>query len=131
MSFKSVFSVFAVTATLAASSFVTAAGKHGHSHEHKPLHGGVVVEVKDMDFELVAKADVVQLYLRDHGKAVNINKTTAKVTFLTGSEKTEVELKPVGDKFEAKGAFKLAAGTKAVALVTVDGKQSSARFVLK
>jgi hypothetical protein len=129
MSFKSLFSVFAITAALATSSFVVAAGKHGH--DHKPLHGGVVVEVKDMDYELVAKADVVQLYLRDHGKAVNINKSTAKVTFLTGAEKTEVELKPVGDKLEAKGAFKLPAGTKAVALVTVDGKQSSARFVLK
>ena len=29
---------------------------------------GVVVEVKDMDYELVAKATTLQLYLRDHGK---------------------------------------------------------------
>jgi hypothetical protein len=127
MKFKSLMTTLAVTTAVALSSFAIAAGKH----EHKPLHGGVVVEVKDMDYELVARADVVQLYLRDHGKAVNINKSTAKVTFLTGAEKTEVELKSVGDKLEAKGAFKLAAGTKAVASVTVDGKQSSARFVLK
>jgi hypothetical protein len=131
MSIKSLFTLFAVTATVATSGIALAAGKHEHGHSHKPLHGGVVVEVKDMDYELVAKADVVQLYLRDHGKAVNINKSTAKVTFLVGSEKTEVELKPVGDKLEAKGSFKLSAGTKAVASVTVDGKASTARFVLK
>ena len=43
---------------LAAAGTVHAAGeKHDHAHEHKPMHGGVVVEVKDMDYELVAKAD--------------------------------------------------------------------------
>lgn len=116
-----------VTTAVIFSTSALAAGKH----EHKPAHGGVVVEVKDMDYELVAKPEVVQLYLRDHGKVVNVNKATAKVTFLQGTEKQEVELKPVGDKLEAKGAFKFAAGTKAVAIVSVDGKPTTARFVLK
>jgi hypothetical protein len=39
---------------LAGSAFA-AGDKHDHAHEHKPLHGGVVVEVKDMDYELVAR----------------------------------------------------------------------------
>lgn len=129
MNFKSLISTLVVTAVVGSSSLAVAGGKNGH--EHKPLHGGVVVEGKDRDYELVAKADVVQLYLLDHGKTVNVNKSTAKVTFLTGTEKQEVELKPVGEKLEAKGVFKLAAGTKAVALVMVDGKASTARFVLK
>jgi ABC-type nickel/cobalt efflux system permease component RcnA len=39
----------------AAGTAHAAGEKHDHAHEHKPLHGGVVVEVKDMDYELVAK----------------------------------------------------------------------------
>ncbi len=34
----------------------------------REVHGGDVAEVRDMDYELVAKPAVVQLYLRDHGK---------------------------------------------------------------
>ncbi len=109
-----------------------AADGHDHGHEHKPLHGGIVTEVKDMDYELVAKPDVLQLHLRDHGKAVDVSKAGAKVTLLAGTEKQEVELKPAGDKLEAVGAFKVAAGTKAIALVSLPGKPAAtARFVLK
>ena len=115
---------------LAGSAF-GAGDKHDHAHEHKPLHGGVVVEVKDMDYELVAKATVIQLYLRDHGKPADVSKASAKVTLLTGTEKQEVELKPAGDKLEATGSFKVGPGTKAVAVVTVGGKPATARFTVK
>ena len=98
---------------------------------HKPMQGGVLTTVKDVDYELVAKPDVLQLYMRDHGKPVDVSKTTAKVTLLSGSEKQEVELKPTGDKLEAKGSFKISAGTKVVAQVISAGKTSSVRFVLK
>lgn len=120
------------TVALAAAGITHAAGeKHDHAHEHKPMHGGVVVEVKDMDYELVAKPTTIQLYLRDHGKKVDVSKASAKVTLLTGTEKQEVELKPAGDKLEATGTFKAGAGTKAVAVVTVGGKPATARFTLK
>ena len=120
----------AVSLALAGSTF--AAGKHEHGHEHKPLHGGVVVEVKDIDYELVAKATVIQLHLRDHGKPSDISKASAKLTLLSGSEKQEVDLKPAGNKLEATGAFKVGPGTKAVAVVTLGGKAlGTARFVLK
>lgn len=114
---------------LAATSAAFAADTH--DHEHKALHGGVVVEVKDMDYELVAKPDALQLHLRDHGKAVDVTKATAKLTLLTGAQKQEVELKPVGDKLEAKGSFNFAANTKVIAVVSLAGKLSTARFVLK
>lgn len=116
----------AATLTLATTAFAA-----GDKHDHKPLHGGVVVEVKDMDYELVAKPTVIQLHLRDHGKAADLSKATAKLTLLTGTEKQEVELKPAGDKLEATGSFKVGPGTKAVAVVTVAGKPSTARFTLK
>ncbi len=123
---------FASIALALAGSAFAADDKHNHAHEHKPMHGGVVVEVKDMDYELVAKPAVIQLHLRDHGKAADVSKATAKVTLLTGTEKQEVELKPVGDKLEASGVFKVGPGTKVVALVTIAGKSAgTVRFVLK
>jgi hypothetical protein len=118
--------------TFAVAGTAHAAGeKHDHAHEHKPIHGGVVVEVKDMDYELVAKATTLQLYLRDHGKPADVSKASAKVTLLTGTEKQEVELKPAGDKLEATGSYKVGPGTKAVAVVTINGKPATARFTLK
>ncbi|MBD8051307.1 hypothetical protein [Limnohabitans radicicola] len=116
---------------LMASGVVFAADKHDHGHEDKPLYGGLVTEVKDVDYELVAKYDVLQLYVRNHGKPVDVSKATAKITLLSGSDKQEIDLKPSGDKLEAKGSFKVAPGTKVVAQVNLASKAATARFVLK
>jgi hypothetical protein len=108
-----------------------AAGDHKHD-DHAPRHGGVVAPGKEADFELVARPDALQLYMSDHGKPMDPSRAAAKLTLLAGAEKTEVELKPAGDKLEAKGSFKVAAGTKAVAVVTNAGKTlGTARFTLK
>ena len=108
-----------------------AAGDHQHD-DHAPRHGGVVAPGKAADFELVARPDAALLYLSDHGKPMDPSRATAKLTLLAGAQKTEVELKPAGDKLEAKGSFKVAAGTKAVAVVTNAGKTlGTARFTLK
>lgn len=118
-------------AALALATTATAFAAEDHGHEIKPLHGGVVVVVKDIEYELVARPDSLQLHLRDHGKPVDLSKATAKLTVLAGTDKQEVVLKPANDKLEAKGSFKLAANTKVVALVLLAGKSSTARFVLK
>lgn len=118
-------------AALALAATGTAFAAADHSHDTKPLHGGVVVVVKDVEFELIAKPDLLQLHLRDHGKKVDVSQGSAKLTLLAGTEKQEVELKPAGDKLEAKGSFKVAANTKVIAIVSLAGKSSTARFVLK
>lgn len=109
-----------------------AAGDHKHSHA--PQHGGVVVEAADADFELVAQAELITLYVRGHGKAAATTAgATGKLTLLSGSEKTEAALLPAGgNKLEAKGRFKVGSGTKAVALVTLAGKKPvNLRFAIK
>ena len=115
------------------SANVLAAGKHDHGHEHKPLHGGIVVEASDMDFELVAKADSITLHVRDHGKAASVKGATGKVTVLTGTEKSEAPLAPAGDdRLQATGSFKVSSGTKVVALVNLPGKKPvNVRFAIK
>ena len=122
--------IAAISLTFASAAFA-AGGKHDHAHEHQPMHGGVVVEVRDMDYELAAKPEAIQLHVRDHGKPADVSKASAKVTLLTGAEKQEVELQPAGDRLQATGSFKVGPGTKAVAVVTVNGKAATARFTLK
>lgn len=118
-----------VTLALAASASAFAADVHNHAHAHEPLHGGIVSEVKDVDYELVAKPDVIQLYLRDHGKPVDVSKASAKLTLLVGAGKQTVDLKPAGGKLESIGKYNVAAGAKAIAVVYVPGKQpATVRF---
>ena len=126
-------------AALAALAFALAtatalpAHAHGDDHSHAPLHGGVVTEVGDMDYELVAQPERITLHLRDHGKPAKTEGASAKLTLLNGSEKTEATLAHAGaGTLEAQGAFKVAPGTKVVALVTLPGrKAANVRFVLK
>ena len=117
--------------TLGLSGLAFAAGGHDHGHEHKPLHGGIVTEVKDMDYELVAKPEQIQLFVRDHGKPADISKGSAKLTVLSGNQKQEINLLPDGERFLAKGTFAITPGAKAVAQVSLDGPAVTARFVLK
>lgn len=116
------------------STFVlgAAAAQVAGNDDHTPKFGGVVVETKAGDFEIVAKPDMIRIYVSDHGKAVKLDGAKAKVTLLNGSEKTEADLTPAGDKLEAKGTFKVAKGTKGIALVTLAGKPAAtARFEIK
>lgn len=103
-----------------------------HAHDAKPVHGGVISVVKDVNYELVAKDDVLALYVSDHGKPVDLKGASAKVTLLSASGKNEATLAPTGDRLEAKGSFKAAAGTKALANVVLAGQAPVAvRFTLK
>ena len=94
--------------------------------------GGIHIENKVMDMEVVATPGVLQIYVSDHGKPLKIDGGKAKITLLNGAEKSEFELSPAGNKFEAKGAFKVVPGTKGVVLVTLAGKPgTTARFTVK
>lgn len=109
-----------------------AAAMANGAHGHNPKFGGVVVETKAGDFEIVAKPDTLQIYVSDHGKAAKLAGAKAKITLLNGTEKSEAELLPAGDKLEAKGVFKVAKGTKGIAVVTLAGKPpATARFQVK
>ena len=126
--------LFCIKTALLASLVAIAATSAiaGSGHDLKPRFGGVVVETKVGDVEIVAKPDSIQIHISDHGKAVKLEGAKAKVTLLNDAEKSEVELIPAGDKLEAKGTFKVAKGTKGIALVTLAGKPTTtARFEIK
>ena len=63
---------------------------------------------------------------------MKLSSASGKVTVFNGNDKTEAPLALIGDKLEAKGSFKLGAGTKVLADLTVNGKPAvAARFTLK
>lgn len=106
-------------------------GAHA-GHDDKAKYGGVVSVVKDVNFELVVKKDTLALYVVDHGKPVDLKGASAKVTLLSSTGKSELNLASVGERLEAKGRFELPAGTKAMATVTLAGQPAqTVRFVLK
>jgi hypothetical protein len=102
------------------------------AEDHAPKHGGVVVETKAGDLELVAKPELIVIHVSDHGKPMKLTSGSGKVTVFNGNDKTEAPLALVGDKLEAKGSFKVGAGTKVLTEVSLNGKPTvSARFTLK
>ena len=94
------------------------------AEDHAPKFGGVVVETKAGDLELVAKPELIVIHVSDHGKPMKLTSASGKVTVFNGSDKTEAPLAIIGDKPEAKGSFKVGAGTKVLAEVALNGKHA-------
>ena len=119
--------------TLALATLLVATGTaFAQKDDHSVKHGGIFIETKALDFEVVARPDLLQVYPRDHGKQVRLDGAQGKMTLLNGTEKTEVALTPVGDRLEAKGSYKVVKGTKGIASVTLVGKPAVlARFEVK
>jgi hypothetical protein len=121
------FKTLALSALLAFSGLAFAGGD-----DHKPRHGGIFIEGKVADMEVLAKPESIQVYVYDHGKPAKIAGAKGKVTLLNGAEKSEAELAQVGDKMEAKGPFKVAKGTKGIVTVNMAGKPATVgRFEVK
>jgi hypothetical protein len=102
------------------------------AHGEKPKHGGTVQVASDLAFELVPKGDIATIYVEDHGKPFSTAGMAGKLTVLNGTEKSEAELRPVGDnRLEAQGV-KLVKGSKAVASLTTPKKKTvNVRFAVK
>jgi hypothetical protein len=116
---------------LVAAPAAFAAGEH--DDHHKPRFGGIVAEGKAFDAELIAKPELITVYVSDHGKPMSAKGAKGKITLLSGTDKSEAELVPAGDnKLEAKGKFNVTAGTKILVVITPEGKTASTlRFTIK
>ena len=98
-------------------------------HDLVPKHGGIVTESNHMEYELVIKPDSTELYIRDHGKAVDLSQAKAKLTVLNSGKKTETEL--IGGSTMLKGEAVITDGKGFTALATVEfsgKKKSTVRF---
>jgi len=119
--------------TLVAVTLAVALSGAAMAHSEKPKHGGIVSTASDLSFELVNQEGRTTLYITDHGKPLDTNGVTGKLTVLNGSEKTEVPLEPDGaNKLLAKEDAKLAKGSKVVASLVFPGKKNvNVRFSVK
>lgn len=119
---KSTLLTLFATATLAAMAYAAPAFA-GAGHDHSPKYGGVVREVKNISYELVARPDALTLYVSDHGKPVATQAATAEAVIYAGSDKTTVKLEPAGEnRMAAQGNFKVGVGVRVVLTTTLPGK---------
>jgi hypothetical protein len=105
----------------------------GAGHDHWPKYGGVVRELHNVAYELVAKPDSLTLYVSDHGKPIATQGAQAEAVIYAGNEKTTVKLEPAGEnRMVAKGSFKVGVGVRVVLTTTLPGKPlAKATFNLK
>ncbi len=105
----------------------------GAGHDHGPKYGGVVREVRNVAYELVAKPDSLTLYVSDHGKPIATQDAQAEAVIYAGNEKTTVKLEPAGEnRMVAKGSFRGGVGVRVVLTTTLPGKTpAKATFKLK
>lgn len=100
--------------------------------EAKPLHGGIVQVVSDLQFELVVQKGQTALFVVDHGKPADASRMGGKLTALQGAQRSEAPLKPVGGNQLLAAGLQLAPGAKVVAVVQgPDGKPMTVRFTVK
>ena len=104
--------------------------------QNKPIevrHGGVVAQKGDMEYELVSKADSINIFVYDDDKPASTKGGKATVVLMSGGEKKVVELEPSGgNKFRAKGNFPVKPGSKAIATIELSGRnKEEASFTLK
>lgn len=102
-------------------------------HDHGPKYGGVVRELHNIAYELVAKPDSLTLYVSDHGEPVPTRGATAEAVIYAGNGKTAVRLEPAGEnRMVARGSFKVGVGVRVVLTTTLPGKTpAKATFNLK
>jgi hypothetical protein len=124
-------SLFAAASLAAALNVAPAFA--GAGHDHKPNYGGVVREVRDVAYELVARPDSLTLYVSDHGKPIPTQGARAEAVIYAGNAKTTVLLEPAGEnRMVAQGTFKVGVGVRVVTTTTLPGKTpAKAVFNLK
>lgn len=129
---KSIFLTLLAAASVAAT-LNAAPALAGAGHDHGPKYGGVVREVRNVTYELVAKPDTLTLHVSDHGKPIPTLGATAEAVIYGGSEKNTVKLEPAGEnRMIAKGSFKVGVGVRVAVTTTLPGKSpAKATFNLK
>ena len=112
-----------LTLLLALGAAPAAFAGAGHGHGMKPVHGGVVVQAKELQYELVARENRLTLYAYDHGKAASLAGARASATLHGRDGKATVELAPSGEQaLVAEGRFAVGVGVRVAVSVNAPGR---------
>ena len=93
-----------------------------HAEHGQPQHGGVVAEAGEMQFEVVGKDGLLTVYLSNHGSPVPSAGASGKLVALSGTTKSEFELKATSDN-RLEGTGSVSAGAKLLISVQWLGKK--------
>jgi hypothetical protein len=93
--------------------------------------GGILQVVGELDFELVVKADKIDLYTLDDEHPVPSEQMKAVLTIVSGSDQTKVTLEPAGINRLRVTDVTAVSGSRVVAIVTMpDGKSLAVQFAI-
>jgi len=105
-----------------------AAHAHGDS---AAKHSGIVKSAGDLSVELAAGAAGATVYLEDHGEPLAAAGFSGRLTVVRGEQKVEAALQPGAANELVAAGVQLAAGDRAVVVLTTPRKQTiSVRFAL-
>ena len=121
--------IIRITAVLVlALGGTTLALAHG---EAVPQRGGILEVVGELDFELVVKADKIDLYVMNDGEEQSTESMSAVATIMDGDEKVKVDMVPAGiNRLRASGVT-ATSGSRVVTIVMMpDGKPIAVQFAV-
>ena len=92
---------------------------------HEGKHGGKLVESGHHHVEIVAKDDLIEVYVNgEDGKPENVKEAKATAAILSEGKKIDITLAPESDDvLKGKGTFKAVKGTTIVVTLTMPGHQ--------
>jgi hypothetical protein len=113
--------VFAIVAMLIGGSALA------HEKQKSPgQHGGILVDSGHHHLEVVAKDDVIEVYVSgEDGKPEDVKDAKATAAILSEGKKIDVTLTAAANAnhLQGKGSFKAAKGTTIVVTLTMPGHQ--------
>jgi hypothetical protein len=116
--------VVAAVALLGAST----AWAHG---DPVPQRGGILQVLDELDFELVVKADKIDLYTSDDNEPVPSELMSGTLTIMSDSGKSKVTLESAGINRLRATEVTAASGSRVIAIVAMpDGKSLAITFAI-
>lgn len=93
-----------------------------HADHGKPQFGGIVAEAGEAQFEIVGREGRVIVHATHHGAPLDTAGASGKLTVLSGTSRSEVDLRPAGgNRLEGTGSY--AAGAKLLLQVQWPGRK--------
>jgi hypothetical protein len=96
-----------------------------------PQRGGILQVLDELDFELVVKADKIDLYTSDDNEPVPSEQMSGTLTIMGDSGKSKVTLEPAGINRLRATNVTAESGSRVIAIVAMpDGKSLAVTFAI-
>ena len=93
--------------------------------------GGILQAIDELDFELVVKADKIDLYVSDDEEPVTSEQMSGTLTIMSDSGKSKALLEPAGiNRLRASGVTAESGGRVIAIVIMPDGKSLAVQFAI-